>query len=276
MPLPNVPSLPTPLVGLAMFFILPLCGAAPCPVQTGNPDCGDRRSDHTVVDDQGKIEQVRIGEEEYVVRWHAVETFSDSTWRERWTVETGAGEAPGRVWVEDGRLHVDDPPESEGVTLWYADPLPADFMLRFRIHRYEERPAGTFVVFAAAREPDGAPLRIGARDGDYETYQARSGLGIRAVLASLTNDHARLRRLPEFNPPLASNEAVGTTPGGTYEVVLAVRDGRVRYYLDGTEVYDHTLGDSLSGGHVALRNWHTRAWWDDVAFGEIVSPGRAE
>ena len=219
------------------------------------------------------LERMRVGGDAYDVRWLATEDFSNSDWGERWTVESGAeGKAPARVWVEDGRLHVDDPATSEGVTLWHAQPVPADFVLRYRVHLYEDSPEGTFVVFAAAREPGGAPLRVGARDGNYETYQAHSGRGIRAYLASLTLGHARLRRLPDFSPPLESNEEASSRRGTTHEVVLAVHDGRVRFYLDGTKRYDHALDEPLPGGHVALRNWHTRAWWDDVAFGEVAAP----
>ena len=157
----------------------------------------DGAPEHTGQARPGRTETLRVGGDAFAVRRLAEDDFSDGDWQTRWTAETGAqGKTPARIWVEGGRLQVDDPEVSEGVALWHRQPVPRDFVVRFRMGLDAESAEGTVVVFAGAREADGGPLRLGARDGDYESYQGDAGIS--AVLASLTLDYARLRQLPAF------------------------------------------------------------------------------
>jgi len=78
-----------------------------------------------------------------------------------------------------------------------------------------------------------------------------------------TPGRTRLRRNPGFR--LLSEEfETESAPDRDYEIVFAVRSGRVRYYIDGRLLHDWTDPAPLPGGLFALRTWKTALVYSEI------------
>jgi len=222
-------------------------------------------TDPTRLPARGRVETVDLAGDTYRVEWLARETFDRQDWVSRWRPE-----GDSEVTVRDGRLCVRnlDPAEPNVATIWYRPPLPANVLVRFRAEAVPpaDRNAANLNVFLHAREKDGSPLRFG-RSGDYKAYHE-----IPNYIVTFVGGHrpgwSRARRNPGFR--LLHEADVRSEVGREYRIAVAMKDGRLRYYVDGQRLHDVTDADPLPGGRLALRTWSTNAWWDDVEIGRIL------
>jgi hypothetical protein len=208
---------------------------------------------------------VKLDGDAYEVEWLARETFDRPDWTSRWIAE-GSSE----VKVADGRLWVRklDPAARNTATVWFRPELPRNALVRFRAKPVppEEENAANLNLFLHARELDGRPFRFG-RSGDYKEYHGIPNY-IVTFVGGCRPGWSRARRDPGFN--LLHEAEIRSEVGKEYAIAVTVRDGRLRYYLDGQKIHDILDSEPLPGGRFGIRTWSTNAWWDDVEIGRIV------
>jgi hypothetical protein len=208
-----------------------------------------------------KIEAIKIEGELYNVKSLYKEDFSDDTWQNKWTGE-GLG---AQFKVVNQKLHITD---SIGATFWYLEELPANLIVRYKVcadGKYPENKIN-FNHFSHARKDKDAILVVGnesKRKGPYKEYHIFPN-----YIATFTPQHSRLRKDPGFN--LLSNSTEKSVVDRVYQVMYTVKNGRLRYYLDGKIIHDIIDPAPLAGGKFGIRTWSSSAWWDDIEIGEIL------
>lgn len=203
-----------------------------------------------------------VGGDTYRVKWLLREDFSSEESMKNWVLEATKAD----VQIRDGKLFITD--YGVGSTLWYTDEFPQDIVIRYKT-RSEKGMTDNKLNFnhiSHARENDGTVLKIGkesGRTGAYSQYHQ-----ITNYIATLTFKHSRLRKDPGFI--LLSDSKVYSEEDKCYEVVCAIQQGRIRYYLNNVKVHDVKDSEPLQGGKFGLRTWNTHASWDDIEIGVIL------
>ncbi len=222
-------------------------------------------TDPGVLPPTGRVETVAIDGDTYRVEWLAHETFEKDDWLSRWIVEGNS-----EVKAKDGRLWVRNlTPEIPSTgTIWFRPELPNHVVVRFRARAVPpaENNAANLNLFLHARESDGSPVRFG-RSGSYKEYHQIPNY-IVTLVGGCKPGWSRARRDPGFQ--LLHEADVRSEVGKEYSIVVALQDGRLRYYLDGRRIHDVQDPNPLPAGRFAIRTWSTNAWWDDVEFGRII------
>ena len=180
---------------------------------------------------------------------------------DRWWVEGG-----DRVWVEDGRLHVDA--DRSVATVWCRTPHPADFQLDLDAHVVSSSvDANNINLFFSYSDPSGRPLeetRESRRTAGYDLYHKLSG-----YIVTFLNDteaeeaRVRIRRDPGFHL-LAEKFGGECRAGVTYHLRAIKRGGHIAFQVDGREVLKAEDSNPLGAGLLGLRTYRTNLWWDNV------------
>lgn len=210
-------------------------------------------------------ERVDIDGDSYRIKWLYDESF-DKGWVSRWIQEGDA-----LVKVEDGELHQRKVDQEHPVqsTVWFRPELPQNLALRIRVRvdNPAENNAGNVNLVLHARENNGSPLAYD-RSGRYSEYHEIPNYIITLVGGDMEQGHHRLRRNPGFNL-LSDNQDIRSYVGETYELLVTVIGGRIRYYLDGEKTIDHRDRNPLPAGRMGLRTWNSNVVWEQIEIGRV-------
>ena len=212
-----------------------------------------------------RFEDKAAGARNVTVRAAAKETVTFpedfSAGMDRWWVEGG-----DRVWVEDGRLHVDA--DRSVATVWCRTPHPPDFQLDLDAHVVSSSvDANNINLFFSYSDPAGRPLeetRESRRTAGYDLYHKLSG-----YIVTFLNDtqaekaRVRIRRDPGFHL-LAEKFGGECRAGVTYHLRAIKRGGHIAFQVDGREVLKAEDSNPLGAGLLGLRTYRTNLWWDNV------------
>ncbi|OGV73326.1 MAG: hypothetical protein A3K19_14335 [Lentisphaerae bacterium RIFOXYB12_FULL_65_16] len=195
---------------------------------------------------------------------------------DNWWVEGGR-----KVWIEDGRLHVDaDPPKGEPgqvCTVWCRHEFSGDLRLEVDCHVLASHAdANNINFFLLYADPAGQPLwetRDTRADGAYPKYHdldgyiftflndARAEGGRDAEGA--TQARFRIRRCPGFK--LLSETFAGHCQRETTYHACITRIGQtLTIAVDGKVCLEARDEQPLERGLIGLRTFQTRLWWDNV------------
>jgi hypothetical protein len=212
------------------------------------------------------LEPFTIDGDAYTVSWLAREQFSRG-WEERWAME---GNCP--VVALSNGVGIRRVGQTAVSTLWYRQPLPQEALVRIRAAVVEPAPenAGNLNLFLHANEADGSRLHLD-RDGAYAAYH-----GIPNYLVTLTGGYtpgySRFRRNPGF-ALISEDTSVRADVGKSYDIVITVQAGRVRYYVNGRRIHDFLDASPLPAGSFGLRTWSSHVDWREVQFARLRAPG---
>lgn len=206
-------------------------------------------------------EKVTVGGDTYQVEWLHHDGFDNPDWTKNWFKEGSS-----QVGISDGRLLITKPSGSGGeATIWFRRQLPANLIVRYKAKALgsDANNKCNLNQLTHATEMDGSPIKHGLRSGDYEEYHQ-----IPNYIVTVTFDHSRVRRNPGFNQISESKDQA--RPDIEYNLTTVVKEGRVRYYINGRKVHDVQDMKPLPVGQFAIRTWNTTAWWDDFEFGRVL------
>ncbi|MFP3903972.1 MAG: DUF1961 family protein [Armatimonadota bacterium] len=190
-------------------------------------------------------------------------------------------EGSDRVWVEDGRLHVQaDPPadsdEPHVATVWCKTPIEGNVRIEFDARVIRSRPNVPHInVFMFCSDPDGTPLyetRATRADGAFVKYHQLNG-NIITYYHRHDDDtrpprHAQIgtlciRRCPGFSL-LGETRNYHVRPGQTYHVEIVRRDDFIEFHVDGNYLLGVRAPAPWDEGLIALRTFRTYLWWDNI------------
>ena len=217
-------------------------------------------------------EMIADGSEKYEVEWTITERFDGENWAERWFVET---QGP-QVFSKDGKLQVrqeNDDRNHAGVTIWLREKLPQDVVIRVKASNAPvvENNACNLNFFIHATEADGSPLRFG-RDAAYDNYHVLPNY-IFTFTGGVTPGWVRARLNPGFQL-LHENDKIRSEPGRSYEFLILVQNGRLRYFINGVKHHD-VQTKALPGGWFGLRTWFSSVDYEEVQIGRLVKPAQS-
>ncbi len=214
---------------------------------------------------EGETQSLSMDDSEYTVEWLYDEPFN-SSWPLRWIQE---GDSVLRA--KDGHLHQTRPHQDMAIqsTVWFRPELPENFVMRVRAQVAEpsEDNAGNINLIFHGREPDGERIQFG-RSGSYDEYHEFPNYIITLVGGDTDDGHNRLRRNPGFDL-LVDNQDVRSHAGETYELLVTMLDGRIRYYIDGQQTIDYTDDEPHPAGRFGLRTWNSNIVWKDIEIGRL-------
>ena len=188
-----------------------------------------------------------------------------------WWVEGGE-----RVWVQDGRLHVDADPAADGpraATIWARQVIRGDVKVTFDAHVVSSSAdANNINLFLFYSDPAGKPLEATASqraDGAYNRYHALNG-----YILTFVNEPAegaaeggpariRMRRCPGFNL-LAETRQHHSRSGRTYHFEIVRRAGKMTINVDGRPLLSADDPQPHREGLLGLRTFRTHLWWDNI------------
>ena len=210
-------------------------------------------------------EIIQIGSNTFQVEWFERSDFTDPCWRENWAFEGNS-----EVSVEDGWLTVGKADDSIAnvFTGWLRRELPRDIFIRMKAKTRKEgsQNACNLNLFIHARESDGGPLRFN-RSGDYPLYHEIPNY-IVTLTGGIQPGWSRVRLNPGFNL-LNDRQDCRSEPGRVYELVIALNDDRLRYFIDGELIHDVEGFTPLRGGYLGLRTWNSYVGWRDIEIGRL-------
>src|SRR5574340_1053126 len=194
-----------------------------------------------------------------------------------WWVEGGE-----RVWVEDGRLHMQaDNPRAPGggvATVWNRAAHTGDFELEMDAQVVSSSTnVNNINLFFSYSDPGGKPLEAtrGARaSAEYGLYHKLNGYIVTFLNDTETNSgkaRVRIRRNPGFKL-LAETFTYHCRRGQTYHLRLTKHGGDIRFAVDGQELLRATDPEPLGGGHFALRTFRTSLWWGNIRMRPLGLP----
>lgn len=208
--------------------------------------------------------------------------FSDdfSQGMDNWWTEGGV-----KVWIEDGRLHVDAEPGGERTerrpghtaTVWCKQPFEGDIKIELEAHvlrsDIEVNNVNFFIHFS---DPEGTPLyetRDQREDAGYAKYHVLSG-NIITYLSDVRPEsmqkppqqrpaRVRIRHCPGFEL-LEETYAYHCTRGRTYQIEIVREGGRIGFSVDGQLLLETRDPQAPEGGLFGLRTFRTYLWYDNI------------
>jgi len=215
---------------------------------------------------------INIGGDSYNVNSLGCDDFSEGNWQNRWQVETTGN---GSAAVNNERLELSS--SGDGVVVFNTDynggEYPQDFLVRFNARCTN---AGSLrLIYAAThvRNENNSTYNIGTYDGDDSDYNNN----LRKYRTAFDFDDITVRTTPpQFT--LFTDNTESVTVNQTYEIVIAVKDGVISYYLDGQKIgsatHDHpNYPNPFDGGKFYVRTNNASVWYDDFEFFEIGGGG---
>ena len=212
-------------------------------------------------------------EGETVAKVFIDEDFSDGM--DNWWVEGNQ-----RVWIEDGRLHVDaDPPEGSEdpfvATIWHHTPIEGDVQIEFDAHVISSSTnVNNINFFFYYTDPEGTPLydtREDRADGGYRKYHELNG-----NIITFLNDHRtrdddetedlariRIRHCPGF-VLLGETFNYHCRAGVTYRVKIIRRGNFIEFHVDDNYLLGVHTPERWEEGLIGLRTFRTYLWWDNI------------
>ncbi|MBC9797234.1 hypothetical protein [Sinomicrobium weinanense] len=207
-----------------------------------------------------EVDTVIVGDDTYQVEWKLRESF-DEGWEDRWVLEGDSC----YISVLDNKLYVND---YMGATIWNVEEYPANILVRLKVIGLDRTDTKTnFNIITHGRENDGSPLVIGpesGRTGAYKPYHDFPN-----HIATFVYKWTRVRRDPGFNL-LSDVQEVASKTNTEYEIVFAVNEERLIYYINGVKHHEVPNEHPLPGGKFGIRTWNTLAFWYDIEIGELI------
>jgi len=191
-------------------------------------------------------------------------------------------EGAKRVWVEDERLHVDAdaPPGEDGcvATVWHRTPVGGNLKIEFDAHCVSSSiGANNINFFLLYSDPSGKPLedtRDDRDDAGYAKYHDLNGYIFTFLRDRRFEDgktpsgkakaRFRMRKCPGFNLIDESFDESGCETGITYHVTITLKDGVLKYFVDGKQFMKATDETPWREGLIGLRTFCTYLWWDNI------------
>ncbi len=157
-----------------------------------------------------------------------------------------------------------------GYSAFYKRELPADMLVRYSVRSLEPYQQNNFNLISHCTPPKpGWPI---VELGRYPGYRVFDNYIVTFVGDWEKGDwgkdvgkgRVRLRRNPGFE--LNREQYPGSICGADYEIVYAVKDGRMHYYINGKKMDQWQDPHPLKGGFFAFRTFCTVAEYRDPLF----------
>lgn len=209
------------------------------------------------------------------------EDFEDGM--DNWWVEGGV-----KVWVMDGRLHVDAEPGGErseqrpgySCTVWCEEQFEGDLKIEYDAHvLYSQHEVNNINFFSYYSDPDGTPMIEKAEerdenDGAYGQYHELNGHIVTFLQANRDEDlqkppqerpaRVRIRRCPGFEL-LDQTYSYECHANKTYHCQIVKRGPTLEFSVDGNHLLTaEDDRDPLTEGLIGLRTFRTYLWWDNI------------
>ncbi|MFW6159061.1 MAG: hypothetical protein ACOC8E_06875 [Planctomycetota bacterium] len=178
-------------------------------------------------------------------------------------------EGLGEFCLDGDRMLIDA--REGGYSAFYKTELPADMAVRYRVKSAPPYQQNNFNLISHCRPPEpGWPI---VELGRYPGYREFENYIVTFVSArdkpewgdeDYTAGRVRFRRNPGFE--LNREQYPDSVYGKEYEIVYAVVDGTMHYYIDGTKIDDWRDPEPLGGGFFAFRTYCTVAEYRDPLF----------
>lgn len=202
---------------------------------------------------------------------------------ENWWVEGSE-----KVWIQDGRLHIDanNDKDTKGrvCTVWYKKPFESDnLIIEFDAHVIESKlkcnNINFFLFYTHPGEKTMYETRHTRSGGEYKLYHNLNGY----IFTYLRDWHKkaeihpdgsakarfRIRRCPGFELS-AENFAYHNEAGQTYHIVIVKKGNKLTYSVDGKVFNEWYDPEPLKFGYFGLRTFMTYLWLDNI----IVKSGK--
>lgn len=201
-----------------------------------------------------------------------------------WWVEGGE-----KVWVENGRLHVEaDPAEMSapaGVcTVWYNRKFQGNVEISFDAHVVKsEIDANNINFFFHYTHPEEGKTipdtRDDRADGSYKKYHSLNG-----YIVTFLNDFSkeappgaegipqarlRMRRCPGFKL-IDETFAYHCKAGTTYHCKIVKKGSLIEFYVDDQKFLEAKDENFLNDGYIGLRTFRTHLWWDNIVVRRLI------
>lgn len=213
-----------------------------------------------------------VASDRFDVAWLSTENFTDEHWRDNW-----AFEGDSKLNIEHGWLCVGKEQDSRKnvFTGWLRKELPKNVLIRMQAKTREVGPqnACNLNLFLHARESDGGTLKF-QRSGDYPEYHKIPNY-IVTFTGGIQPGWSRVRLNPGFNL-LSDKPESRSEPGRIYELVVALHEDQLRFYINGEKVHDVSGFEPLPGGYFGLRTWNSYVAWRAIEIGRILDVRDAE
>lgn len=201
-----------------------------------------------------------------------LETLFEADFESPSDLESWVFEGTKSVAVRRGRLVIDAREGSRPyATGWCQRRFEGDGLVELVVASRGGRDNLNLFLFGA--EPDGSSVfeASGQRTGRYREYHELANY-IVTFLNEGGRGRVRLRANPGFE--LLQEEFVDPIEAGRdYHLSVAVQGTRIRFYIDGKKVIDHTEArPAHRRGHHALRTWRTLFDADSFRVSRIVGP----
>lgn len=182
-------------------------------------------------------------------------------------------EGLGRFRRQDGKLRVDA--REGGYTAFCKRTLPADILVRYRCRLLPPDGPNNINLISHCRSPQADPWPL-VEKGRYKGYQKLPNYIVTFVSGrdEDTGVHEsagrqRLRRNPGFRL-IEEKTEMPNESGREYEIRFATQGGRVRYWIDGKNIFDWQDPDPLPGGHFGLRTYKTVQEYSQFSIWELA------
>lgn len=172
-------------------------------------------------------------------------------------------EGRGRIWVEEGRLHMDA--SKVEMTAWSPFEMEGDLLITYEAFVMDPPDANNInLIFMATGTNDEDVLGL-ELSGAYSEYHQLSN-----YIMTFTNEYTRLRRNPGFNL-VSENTQVKALPATEYRLAILISENQVRCFINNIPVHAYTDESPLKRGRMAFRTWHTRLWLDNLNIYRVLS-----
>ncbi len=185
------------------------------------------------------------------------------------TLDDWHQEGLGEFRLDGDRMVIDA--REGGYSAFFKKDLPADIAVRYRVKSVPPYQQNNFNLISHCRPPKtGWPIvELGRYPGyrEFENYivtfvsdRDRDEWGDETVTAG----RVRFRRNPGFE--LNREREPDNAYGREYEIVYAVENGVMHYYIDGNKIDDWRDPEPIGGGFFAFRTYCTVAEYRDPLF----------
>ena len=190
--------------------------------------------------------------------YHSAMNNKEST--EGWIME-----GPGKVWFEDGWMHMKSPEMENHHVFWSPKRYPESFIAQWQAQNLNTK-AGLCIVFFSAAGLDGQSVfsdDLSIRDGSFSQYHSGDLRNYHISYYANTprvpdRGRANLRKNPGFHLVQDGDEGIPTESDAIYTVTLVRNGAHIRMWIDDRKILDwfdkgEVAGELHGDGYIALR-----------------------